>query len=164
MERVTFEERNCSVARSLDILGDWWNVLIVLESMWGTSRFDDYQKHLKISKGILSKRLKLLQEHEVLHKVSINGGSEYRLTEKGLDLYVVVQAILQWGDKWNPPAEGCPVVPFNRDNDAELAPLELRDIQGLPVTLKNLGLRPGPGANANTRLRLESLSFRDKYR
>ena len=70
MERVCFEDRNCSIARALDVLGDWWNVLIIREALWGTCKFDEFQRHLGMSKSILSKRLKLLLEHEILLKTA----------------------------------------------------------------------------------------------
>lgn len=158
VERLTFEDRNCSIARSLDVLGDWWNVLIVLECMWGSTKFDEFQRNQGISKGILSKRLKLLQEHDILSKRAVQGGTEYKLTEKGLALHVIVVAILQWGDRWNPLPGGAPVVPVNRSSGVPVAPVELLDAQGEPVGIRTLGLLPGPGANANTRRRLEELA------
>ena len=164
VERLTFEDRNCSIARSLDVLGDWWNVLIVLECMWGSSKFDEFQRNQGISKGILSKRLKLLQEHGILSKRVVGGGTEYKLTEKGLSLHVIVVAILQWGDRWNPLPEGAPVVAVNRSSGAPVAPLQLFDIEGRPVGIRDLGVLPGPGANANTRRRLEELAQRQLAR
>lgn len=158
MERLTFEDRNCSIARSLDVLGDWWNVLIVLECMWGSSKFDEFQRNQGISKGILSKRLKLLQEHDILSKRVVQGGTEYKLTEKGRSLHLVVVAILQWGDRWYPLPEGAPVVLVNRNSGAAVAPLGLFDSEGQAVDVHSLGLTPGPGANANTRRRLEALA------
>ncbi|MBB1520052.1 helix-turn-helix transcriptional regulator [Pseudomonas sp. SR9] len=162
MERLTFEDRNCSVARSLDVLGDWWNVLIVLECLWGSSKFDEFQRNLGVSKGILSKRLKLLQDHDILIKRMVDGGTEYQLTEKGLSLHVIVVAILQWGDRWNPLPGGAPVIPVNRNSGAPVKPVQLFDTQGEAVDIRNLGLRAGPGANAITSRRLEELVQRRK--
>lgn len=157
VERVTFEDRNCSVARSVDVLGDWWNLLIIRELLWGTTKFDEFQRNLEISKGILSKRLKLLQDYGILVKNTVGSGTEYALTEKGRALHVIIIAMLQWGDKWNPLAEGAPLIPINRKTGATLAPVQLADISGMPLALEDLSLRPGPGADESTHERLERL-------
>lgn len=158
MERVTFEDRNCSIARSVDVLGDWWNLMIVRELFWGTNKFDDFQRNLDISKGILSKRLKLLQEYGVVVKHTVGAGTEYALTDKGRALHVIIIAMLQWGDEWNPLPKGPPVLLTNRRTGAPLAPVQLRDVDGQPVGLNDLGLLPGPGADATTCARLDQLS------
>jgi DNA-binding HxlR family transcriptional regulator len=157
VERVTFEDRNCSVARSVDVLGDWWNLLIVRELLWGTTKFDEFQRNLDISKSILSKRLKLLQDCGIVMKNAVGSGTEYALTEKGRALHVIIIAMLQWGDKWNPLAEGAPLLPINRKSGAALAPVQLTDINGEPLALEDLGLLPGPGADQSTRERLDRL-------
>jgi len=157
VERVTFEDRNCSVARSVDVLGDWWNLLIIRELLWGATKFDEFQRNLEISKGILSKRLKLLQEYEIVAKHSVGAGTEYALTEKGRALHVIIIAMMQWGDKWNPLPDGAPLIPLNRKTGATLAPVQLMDVNGEPLALENLSLRPGPGADDSTLERLARL-------
>ena len=157
MERVTFEDRNCSVARSMDVLGDWWNLLIVRELLWGTTKFDEFQRNLEISKSILSKRLKLLQDCGIAVKNAVGSGTEYALTEKGRALHVIIIAVLQWGDQWNPLAGGAPLLPINRKTGATLAPVQLTDINGEPLALDDLALLPGPGADESTYERLDRL-------
>lgn len=157
MERVTFEDRNCSIARSVDVLGDWWNLMIVRELFWGTNKFDEFQRNLEISKGILSKRLKSLQEYGIIAKHAVGTGTEYVLTDKGRALHVIIIAMLQWGDEWNPLPEGSPVLLVNRRTGASLAPVQLRDVDDQPVALNDLGLLPGPGADAMTCARLSQL-------
>lgn len=157
MERVTFEDRNCSVARSVDVLGDWWNLLIIRELLWGTTKFDEFQRNLEISKGILSKRLKLLQDYGILVKTAVGSGTEYALTEKGQALHVIIIAMLQWGDKWNPLEEGAPLIPVNRKSGAAIAPVKLTDTNGQTLALEDLSLRPGPGADGSTLERLARL-------
>jgi len=157
VERVTFEDRNCSVARSVDVLGDWWNLLIVRELLWGTTKFDEFQRNLEISKSILSKRLKLLQDCGIVVKNVVGGGTEYTLTEKGRALHVIIIAMLQWGDRWNPLAQGAPLLPINRKTGATLAPVQLSDINGNLIALEDLGLLPGPGADESTYERLDRL-------
>ena len=104
MARKRFDDSSCSVARALNEVGDWWSLLIVLHAMYGTRRFVDFQQELGIAKNILCDRLARLVDNEVLRKVDVGEhGSrfEYRLTEKGRDLFPVVIALRQWGDKWN---------------------------------------------------------------
>jgi len=109
MARKRFDDSSCSVARALNEVGDWWSLLIVLHAMYGTRRFVDFQQQLGIAKNILCDRLACLVDNDVLRKVDVGEhGSrfEYRLTEKGRDLFPVVVALRQWGDKWNPAPDG----------------------------------------------------------
>lgn len=103
-------ERNrpCSIARTLMVMGDWWSGLIVRECFFGTRRFDDFQRRLDIAPNILSQRLQRLVQLGILAKVADGSWAvrhEYRLTEKGLDLYPVPLAIMAWGRRWLGPAE-----------------------------------------------------------
>ena len=103
-------ERNgpCSIARTLMVVGDWWSGLIVRECFFGTRRFDDFQRRLDIAPNILSQRLQRLVQLGILAKVADGSWAvrhEYRLTEKGLDLYPVPLAIMTWGRRWLGPAE-----------------------------------------------------------
>ena len=94
---------NCSVARSLDIVGEWWTLLIVRNIMFGQRRFEAIQADLGIARNILSDRLNTLVAHEVVERVKYQEHPEryeYHLTEKGRDLYPVVAALMAWGDKW----------------------------------------------------------------
>ncbi len=153
MERVCFESKNCSVARAMDVIGDWWSILIVLEAMRGSCHFDQFQTNLDISKGILSKRLKSLQEHGVLLRVESEKKVrrvEYRLTPKGSALHTVLIALMQWGDDWMNAATGAPVVLYNAKNGAALAKLKLQDTQGTTVDPNDLRMKAGPGADQHT--------------
>ena len=156
MERVCFEAKNCSVAQSMDVIGDWWSILIVLEAMRGSRHFDEFQRNLDISKGILSKRLKALREHGVLVRVESDDSPrrvEYRLTPKGSSLQTVLIALMQWGDEWMNCEAGAPLVLYNAQNGAELAKLELVDTQGAKVEPSSLRLKVGPGADKHTSAR-----------
>lgn len=157
MERVSFEDRNCSIARALDVLGDWWNVLIIREALWGTRKFDDFQRHLGMSKSILSKRLKLLMEHDILEKRSQGSSVDYQLTAKGREVQAIIVTLLQWGDRWYPQEDGPPVVLVNRHTRTPLAQLSFQDQQGNPLELTDIGLSAGPGANEETRERIRQI-------
>lgn len=103
-------ERNrpCSIARTLMVLGEWWSALIVRECFFGTRRFDDFQRRLDIAPNILSQRLQRLVALDIVAKVADDSWAvrhEYRLTDKGADLYHVPLAISTWGRRWLGVAE-----------------------------------------------------------
>ena len=150
MERVCFETKNCSVAKTMDVIGDWWSVLIVLEAMQGSRRFDEFHRNLDISKGILSKRLKALQKHGVLVRVESDDSPrrvEYHLTQKGASLRTVLAALMQWGDEFMPNEAGAPMVLYSAKNGKKVAKLDFFDSKGSKVDPADLRLKPGPGAD-----------------
>ncbi|QJT80161.1 helix-turn-helix domain-containing protein [Kosakonia sp. MUSA4] len=103
MKRTRIEETFCPVARSLNIIGDWWSLLIVRDALAGVSRFGEFQKSLGIAKNMLTARLKLLIEEGILQTQPASDGSawqEYVLTEKGRTLQTVLVALSQWGNAW----------------------------------------------------------------
>lgn len=92
----------CPSARSLDVIGDWWSLLIVRDAFDGLTRFGEFQKSLGIAKNILSERLRTLVSRGIMELVPTgNGGArqEYRLTEMGRDLFPVMVALRQWGEQ-----------------------------------------------------------------
>jgi DNA-binding HxlR family transcriptional regulator len=100
-------ERVCSIAKALTVTGDWWSGLIVRACFFGTRRFDEFQRRLEIAPNILSARLRRLVELEILTKEEYQAWPvrhEYRLTDKGLDLYDVPLSMLVWGRRWLQPS------------------------------------------------------------
>src|SRR5260370_1212975 len=103
MQRTSFEDMTCSVAQTLDVVGEWWSLLIVRDAFLGVTRFDDFQARLGISRNILTRRLTHLVDNGILKRAPYQDHpprSEYRLTDKGRDLWHVVTAMRQWGDRW----------------------------------------------------------------
>src|SRR5258705_11039706 len=103
MQRTSYEDMNCSVAQCLEIVGEWWSLLIVRDAFMGVTRFDDFQARLGISRNILTRRLNHLVDPDILSRGPYQDHpprSEYRLTDKGPDLWHVVTAMGQWGDQW----------------------------------------------------------------
>jgi DNA-binding HxlR family transcriptional regulator len=101
MKRTSLDNAICPIARTLDVIGDWWTLLIVRDAFAGLSRFIDFQKSLGLAKNILSERLRTLVANGVLEKrPSADGGGrdEYYLTEKGRRLRVILIALRQWGE------------------------------------------------------------------
>jgi DNA-binding HxlR family transcriptional regulator len=100
----------CSVARTMTVIGDHWSVLLIRECFYGIRRFGDLQRRLAIASNILTERLNRLVASGVLARRALEAGRyEYRLTEKGLDLYPVPVSTLLWGDRWLAGENGPPV-------------------------------------------------------
>ena len=93
----------CSVARTLSVVGDRWTLLILRDAFLRTRRFEDFQAHLGMTRHRLADRLAKLVEHGVFERVRYQERPEryeYRLTEKGRDLYPVIVSLVGWGDRW----------------------------------------------------------------
>jgi DNA-binding HxlR family transcriptional regulator len=102
MLRSDYETQNCSVARSLEVIGERWTLLIVRNAFYGVRRFDDHQRWLGIARNVLQARLERLVEEGILRKELYQERPpryEYRLTRKGIDLWPVLVTLLQWGDR-----------------------------------------------------------------
>ena len=159
--RTRFATENCSVARSLEVLGDWWTLLVIREAFVGVRRFADFESNLGISKNILTARLNHLVDHGVLDRIDagVHGTRyEYVLTPKGKDLATVMTALRQWGDRWVFGKGREPVEVVDRRTGAPVPRLVIRDTEGEPLRGRDLEVRPGPGANARTRAWLAARS------
>ena len=148
MDRKSFSDMHCSVAQALEVVGEWWSLLIVRDAFLGVRRFDEFQSRLGISRNILNQRLARLVETGVLTKVPYSEHPprfEYRLTDKGRDLWPVITTMRQWGDKHAAP-NGPPLQLIHKEcghiSEAQLVcstcgePIGPRDVEGIP----------GPGA------------------
>ncbi len=137
----------CSIARSLDLVGEWWTMLVVREAFMGTTRFDAFQRNLGIAPNILSARLKRLVASGVLQRMPAGGArrQEYRLTEKGRDLFPVLMALLQWGDRWLAGPDGPPIRLLDRAAGLPVA-VGVRSSDGRTLRPDDIRLVPGPGA------------------
>jgi len=97
-----YEGQNCSIARSLEVVGERWTLLIVRDVFLGYRRFDQLREHLGIARNVLTDRLCRLVDEGILERVPYCERPvrhEYRLTAKGLELNVALAALRQWGDK-----------------------------------------------------------------
>ena len=111
VHRTSFQDMNCSVAQCLEVVGEWWSMLIVRDAFLGVTRFEDFHERLGISRNVLNERLTHLVEAGVFTRVAYcehPPRSEYRLTDKGRDLWGVLTAMRQWGDRWAAPG-GAPL-------------------------------------------------------
>jgi len=107
------DRENCSLARTLAVIGDRWTLLILRDAFMRVRRFEDFEKSLKIARRVLSERLGRLVEEDVLRKVPYQERPtryEYRLTEKGLALYPALISLVHWGDRFYAGDAGPPII------------------------------------------------------
>jgi DNA-binding HxlR family transcriptional regulator len=152
VQRTSFEDMTCSVAQCLDVVGEWWSLLIVRDAFLGVTRFDDFQARLGISRNVLSQRLGHLVDREVLKRVAYSEHpprSEYRLTRKGRDLWQVITAMRQWGDQWEAP-DGPPVQIQHSTCGHVVTAVPACSHCGEPLDLSAVRAVPGPGATETT--------------
>ncbi|MFE0136235.1 winged helix-turn-helix transcriptional regulator [Streptomyces sp. NPDC059037] len=102
-QRTRLDDDHCAIAQALDVVGDWWTLLIVRDAARGLHRFDELQRELGVSRKVLTERLRLLVDAEVLTRVPYQDRPvrhEYRLTPRGRALLPVLVALQDWGDTW----------------------------------------------------------------
>lgn len=154
MSRRRFEDMDCSVAQTLDVVGDWWTLLVVREATFGTRRFCDFERNLGIAKNILADRLRKLVDHEVLDREEApDGRVTYRLTERGRDLSTVLVALREWGDKWVYGRGNEPIVLVERESGRRVKGLALLGADGQPIDGGRVVARPGRHAPDSVRRR-----------
>lgn len=126
MPDIAANTYSCSVAKTVDVMGERWTVLILREAFLGVKRFDHMQRDLGIARNILSDRLTKLVDHEILEKRQYSerpARFEYRLTERGRDLYPVILTLMAWGDKHLPHPAGPPVQVVHEPCGHEMTPV-----------------------------------------
>jgi DNA-binding HxlR family transcriptional regulator len=114
----TYEGQVCSIARSLEIVGERWTLLVLRDAFLGVHRFEDFQRSLGVARNVLAERLGRLVDEGVLERRRYQERPErfeYRLTEKGIELWPVMVHLLQWGDRYYADAGGAPMVLAHRD-------------------------------------------------
>jgi DNA-binding HxlR family transcriptional regulator len=144
----TYEGQNCSIAKSLELIGERWTMLIVREVFLGHRRFDEMAARLDIARNVLTARLTRLVEEDVLEKVRYQERPErfeYRLTEKGIDLWPVVVSLLQFGDRHYAP-DGPPRLLEHKDCGGRVDEHRTCETCGARLTARDVTSRPGPGA------------------
>ncbi len=147
---LAYSTDNCQLGRAMAVLGERSTLVVLREVFNGVRRFDDMQRHSGVSRQLLSSRLALLVEHDILRREPYrpDGGRlrhEYRLTAKGFDLYPVLAAVSDWGTRYYAGPEGAPVELAHRGCGAQVhAGLACDD--GHPITEpRDVAPRPGPG-------------------
>jgi DNA-binding HxlR family transcriptional regulator len=146
----TYDGQNCSIARTLEAIGERWTLLILRDALLGLRRFDDFQRDLGVSRGVLTQRLRWLCEEGILERRRYQERPErfeYRLTDKGRDLWPVMMALTRWGDRYEAES-GPPRLFVHRDCGGEVAENLTCGRCGVALTVRDVEARPGPGARA----------------
>jgi DNA-binding HxlR family transcriptional regulator len=156
MLKNDYENQTCSIAGALEVVGERWSLLIVREVMLGVRRFDEMQADLGIARNVLQTRLIRLTEHGVLEKRLYQERPrryEYRLTEKGLDLWPAIVALMNWGDRHAAPEAGPPVLLEHRECGGAVDEHRICGTCGARLSVRDVRALPGPGATAEHPLR-----------
>jgi DNA-binding HxlR family transcriptional regulator len=142
-----YDGQNCSIARSLEVVGERWTLLIVRDAFFGLTRFEEFQENLGIARNVLTDRLNRLVDEAILERVPYSERRyEYRLTKKGRDLNIALAGLRQWGDKYiseKPPT----VLRRKSDKKRVIAALVPRGTDTLRAD--ELEVVPGPGRTAS---------------
>ena len=165
MQRSSFSEMPCSVAKTLDIIGEWWTLLILRDVFYGVRRFEGLRTHLGISRKVLTNRLARLIDAEILKKVLYQKQPpryEYRLTKKGLELLPILLTIMNWGDKWLSESNKTPVIFVHKDCGKEITPKLVCSHCGGDLNARNVYPTAGPGAPADEVEKLRDVSVNSK--
>jgi DNA-binding HxlR family transcriptional regulator len=155
MQHKSFEGMPCPIARSLERVGEWWSILILRDAFHGLTRFDQFQKNLRIAPNMLTRRLNALVESGLLERRQYCDRPprfEYVLTERGRDFRPVLWALLAWGNKHFAP-EGASVVVVDSETNQVADPVLVDRNTGKLLAEPAFRSAPGPAANATVRRR-----------
>ena len=150
-DRLRYSSSNCSIARTLGVVGEKWTLLVLREAFYGVRRFDDFHAALGCARNLLSARLKTLVENGLLEKRAYRDDrgrrrDEYRLTDKGRDLMPAVVALMQWGDRWAADEAGPAVVLRHRDCGEPVSARLSCEAGHSSLGARDVHALPGPGA------------------
>jgi DNA-binding HxlR family transcriptional regulator len=152
--RRTYDNQVCSIARTLEVVGERWSLLIIRDIALGKRRFDDLQRSLGVARNVLSDRLGRLVESEILERVRYQDRPErheYRLTDKGRELHVAVLALMHWGDRHLAP-HGPPRLAEHTGCGGAVVERLVCSECGAEVPPAEVQVRPGPGLREPLRL------------
>ena len=148
MQRTSFANWPCSVARTADLLGDAWTLLVLREAFFGVRRFEDLQANLGIGRNVLAVRLRRLVRDGVLERRQYQDRPkrfEYRLTEMGRDFYPVLATLMAWGDKWLDRGRGAPLTLRHATCGAETTATVVCSACHAPLRATDVRPALGPG-------------------
>jgi len=145
VKRTSLEGDGCPIARSLDVLGDWWSFLIIREALLGVSRFGEFQRRLGLAKNILTVRLRALIDQGILATAPASDGSayqEYRLTPKGRGVFPILVALRQWSEEFDEHPEEIATLLVDRENGKPVRKLALYSEDGRLLDARDTALKP----------------------
>ena len=141
--------KQCSIARVTDVVGDRWSILLLREAYYGTRRFDEFQYYLGVAPNILSTRLKKFVDLGMMTRVplpQLGGRYEYVLTKKGREFFPTYLALKKWGDDWLAEPAGPQVVFRDRSSGRQIEYPTLLSARGKPLELEDVEIVAGSGA------------------
>ena len=142
-------QESCSIARTVSVIGDRWTLLVLRDAFLGIRRFEAFQSRLGVTRHILADRLKKLVATGVMAKVAYQTAplrQEYRLTDKGLDLYPVMMGLVHWGDVHMAGTAGRPLLHRHRICGHDFDPVLACSVCAGVVGAREVSVRAGPGA------------------
>jgi DNA-binding HxlR family transcriptional regulator len=157
MQRKSFGDMQCPIARSLERVGEWWSILILRDAFLGLTRFEQFQKSLDIAPNMLTRRLNSLVESGLLERRRYSERpprDEYVLTERGRDFRPVLWALVAWGNKHFAP-EGKSIVVVDSATGVEAEPVLVDRVSGRLMAGSAFKSVPGPAADERMRRRLD---------
>lgn len=143
-----YDSQVCSIAGALEVVGERWSLLIVRDVFLGLRRFDELQANLGIARNVLHTRLVRLVDEGVLEKRLYTDHPpryEYHLTDKGLDLWPTLVALMYWGDSYAAPAAGPPVLLAHRGCGGSVDSHRICTACGARLSVRDVLAQPGPG-------------------
>ncbi len=143
MRRTRFADDSCPIARTVDLMGDWWTPMVMREAFRGRRRFDEFQKALDLSRGVLAQRLGRLVDEGFLERRLYEERPpryEYVLTQKGREFYSVLAAIWRFGSDWMWPEKGTetPFEILDKDTGKPVRPLVVDEHTGEPIDVRRI--------------------------
>ncbi|HET7053936.1 MAG TPA: helix-turn-helix domain-containing protein [Solirubrobacterales bacterium] len=149
MLRSDYPGQVCSIAKALEVVGERWSLLIVRDVMNGNRRFGELQRSLGVARNVLSARLQRLVEEDILERRAYQSSParyEYFLTDKGLDLWPALIALLAWGDRHSPEPDGPPMLVVHKECGGEISDRGICRRCGELLHARDARALPGPGA------------------
>jgi len=148
MKRTDLGKLPCSIARTSNLLGDWWTPLVLRESFYGAKRFDEFVDRLKIGRNVLTQRLNRLTGDDILVRKQYQSRPprfEYHLTDKGRALFDILAAMIRWGDDWLADTAGPPIEMIDVKSGEVIRPMVVDAKTLKQIDPKNIKVRKGPG-------------------
>lgn len=155
-----YRTQNCSIAGTLELVGERWTLLVLRDVFLGVRRFDALQRELGVARNVLASRLDRLVAEGLLKKTPYQERplrNEYRLTEKGLDLWPVIVELMHWGDR-HLAEQGPPIVIRHRGCGGLLGERRICERCGEPLGVRDVRAEPGPGATDSDSPRKHAIS------
>lgn len=148
MRRTRFDQDQCPIARTTDLLGDWWTPMVMRSALFGCKRFEQFQAALGVSRTTLTQRLNRLVDAGMLDRIPYQTNPirhEYRPTAKGREFFDVLAVMWTWGDRWmfdnGPAGDGAPLRFADKETDETIRPTVIDARTGEALELAKVRVR-----------------------